>query len=78
MRLSELEAKEVINICDCKKLGSVADLIIDECSGCIKAIVIPQSGRFCGLFGDGEEYVIPFHCIEKIGPDIILVEIHEE
>ena len=44
MRLCELEAKEVINACDCKKLGYVVDLIIDECQGRIEAIVIPQSG----------------------------------
>ena len=31
MRLCELENKEVINACDCKKLGYVVDLIIDEC-----------------------------------------------
>ena len=29
MRLCELEEKEVINACDCKRLGFVADLIID-------------------------------------------------
>ena len=30
------------------------------------------------IFCDGGEYVIPFRCVRKIGPDIILVEIHEE
>lgn len=73
-----MQAKEVINICDCKKIGCVTDLIIDECKGCIEAVVIPKCSKFCGLFGDGDEYVIPFKCIERIGPDIILVEIHEE
>ena len=63
MRLCELENKEVINACDCKKLGYVVDLIIDECKGCIEALVIPKGGKLC---------------IRKIGPDIILVEIHEE
>lgn len=78
MRLCELENKEVINACDCRKLGYVADLIIDECKGCIEALVIPKAGKFCGFFSDGSEYVIPFKCIKKIGSDIILVEIHEE
>lgn len=78
MRLSELEEKEVINTCDCKKLGCIADLVMDECKGCIEAIIVPKPGKWCGLFGDGTEYVIPFQCIKKIGPDIILVEIHEE
>lgn len=78
MRFCELENKEVINACDCKKLGFVVDLIIDECKGCIEALIIPKAGKFCGFFSDGAEYIIPFQCIKKIGPDIILVEIHEE
>ena len=78
MRLCELEDKEVINACDCKKLGYIADLIIDECKGCIEAIVVPKAGKLCGLFGDGAEYIIPSRCIKKIGPDIILVEICDE
>ena len=48
MRLCELENKEVINACDCKKLGYVVDLIIDECKGCIEALVIPKGGKLCG------------------------------
>ena len=60
------------------KLGYVADLIINECNGCIEAIIIPKAGKFCGFFSDGSEYIIPYKCIKKIGPDIILVEIHEE
>ena len=40
--------------------------------------IVPRGGLLCGWFGDDGEYVIPFDCIRKIGPDIILVEIHEE
>lgn len=78
MRLCEFQEKEVINACDCKKLGYVADLVIDECKGCIEAIIVPKNGKFCGFFGDNGEYIIPFCCIKKIGPDVILVEIHED
>ncbi len=78
MRLCELEDKEVINTCDCKKLGYIADLIIDECKGRIEAVVVPKTGKLCGFFGDSAEYIIPFQCIKRIGPDIILVEICEE
>ena len=78
MRLCELEEKEVINACDCKRLGFVADLIIEECTGRIEALIVPRGGKLCGFFSDGGEYVIPFGCVKKIGPDIILVEIHEK
>lgn len=78
IRLSELEKKEVINCCDCKKLGCIHDLIIDDCKGCIEAFVVLEGGKWCGFFGDGKEYIIPFSCVKRIGPDLILVEIHEE
>jgi YlmC/YmxH family sporulation protein len=70
--------KEVINICDGKRLGCVMDLEFDACNGKIEKIIIPGPGKICGVFGTDSEYVIPFGCIKKIGPDIILVEIQEE
>ena len=60
------------------KLGYIDDLIIDDCKGCIEALVVPEGGKWCNFFGDGTEYIIPFSCIKRIGPDLILVEIHEE
>ena len=78
MRLYELREKEVINLCDCRKLGCVTDLVVDMCNGCVEAIVIPEVGRFKGFFGYDSEYVIPFNCIRNIGPDIITVEIVTE
>lgn len=46
MRFRELQDKEVINACDCCKLGYVVDLVIDECKGDIEAIIIPKGGKF--------------------------------
>ena len=60
MRLCELKCKEVINVCDGKRLGFIVDLLIDECNGHIHAIVIPKAGKKCSFFSDGSEYVIPF------------------
>lgn len=78
MRLCELRDKEVINSCNCKRLGCVVDLVVDMCKGRVEAIVIPGPGRICGFLGSDTEYVIPFECIKRIGEDIILVEINEE
>ncbi|MEG1505286.1 MAG: YlmC/YmxH family sporulation protein [Lachnospiraceae bacterium] len=78
MRLCELREKEVINMCSCKSLGCVVDLIFDLCRGCIDAIGVPGPGRICGFLGSDSEYIIPLECIKKVGPDIILVEICEE
>ena len=46
IRLCELSKKEVINCCDCKKLGYIDDLIIDDCKGCIEALVVPEGGKW--------------------------------
>ena len=74
----EIIEKEVINTCDCKVLGCVVDIDFDLCSGQIEAIIVPGPGKVCGIFGVDSEYIIPFACIRKIGPDIILVEIQKE
>lgn len=71
----ELMEKEVINTCDCRRLGNVSDLIIDlECGQIIALIVSPETQFFC--FGkNGEKSItIPFECIKKIGDDIILTD----
>ena len=73
-----LKEREVINICDCKRLGFVADLQINICSGCVEALIVPGPGRICGFLGYDAEYIIPFECIRRIGEDIILVEIKED
>ena len=78
MRMCELRQKEVINICTGKRLGCIVDVEIDIRCGEVEAVIIPGPGKICGFFGADCEFVIPFSCIRRIGPDIILVEIQEE
>lgn len=75
MRFSELCEKEVINISDCRCIGNVADIELDECSGCICSLIVPECVHFFGLFGPNIEYIIPWSRIVRIGPDIILVDV---
>ena len=75
VRLSEWKKKEVINCCDCKKLGYIEDLIIDECKGCIHKIMVPGCKGLWGFLTDDSVIEIPYCCIRQIGPDIILVDI---
>lgn len=77
MRMCELQEKEVINICDCKYLGRVMDLEFNECDGCIRAIIVPEPGKFPGCFTRERIFCIPWCRIVKIGPDVILVEIKD-
>ena len=78
MRIYDLKDKEVINVCDCKRLGFVSDVVFEFPSGCIVAFVVPGPGHICGIFGRDSEYVIPFRCVRQIGRELILVEVRPE
>ena len=69
--------KEVINICDCKKLGFVGDVEFNPENGCITHLIVPGPGCLCGIFGREKEYIIPFQDVCQIGDDIILVEVRK-
>ena len=45
MRLCELREKEVINVCDCKRLGCVVDVGIDIKDGKVECIIIPGPAK---------------------------------
>ena len=51
------------------------DLELDECTGCIKALIVPGPARFWGFFGRDCEFFIPWCNVIRIGPDIILVDV---
>lgn len=73
-RFRDLRRKEVININDGSRLGPVADVDLRAPEGQAVAIVVYGPARFFGLFGRGEEYYIPWDCIQRIGDDIILID----
>lgn len=76
MSFSDLKQKDVINICDGRKLGRPIDLILND-SACIDALVVPGgNGGLLGLFRpDREGCVIPWRKVRQIGDDVILVEV---
>jgi len=77
-KFSELLCKEVICIHDGRRLGFVTDCRIELPEGHILAIVVPGRRRVLGLCPPKEDLVIPWRCIKRIGPDIILVDIKPE
>lgn len=78
LRICDLRQKEVINIRDCQRLGFVADIDFDICTGCICQLIVPGPGKFCGFFGRETEYTIGWRCVKQIGDDVILVDINVE
>ena len=78
VKFTELHCKEVICIQDGRRLGYVADVRIELPVGGVCAIIVPGPCRFFGLFGRRDDYVIPWGCIRRIGPDTVLVDIRPE
>ncbi len=77
VKISDFQTKEVVNILDGKRLGQISDLEIDLRQGRIEAIVVPGPGRFMGFFSGGNDVVIPWRNIVKIGKDVVLVRVDE-
>ena len=73
-RIRDFRCKEVINICDGCRLGYVSDVDVKVPDGQVIAVVVSGPCRFFGLFGKGEEYYVPWECIQRIGDDIILID----
>ena len=75
IKFTQLQCKEVICIADGRRLGFVSDVQVEMPEGTVCAILVPGPGKVLGLCGHRDTYCIPWSCIRKIGPDIILVDI---
>ena len=69
----ELKRREVINGSDGRRMGHIIDLIFAVESGKIKGIILPYGKR--GVFSKSQDLFVPWACVQKIGEDVILVEI---
>ncbi|GAA4715656.1 YlmC/YmxH family sporulation protein [Brevibacillus fulvus] len=77
VKISDFQTKEVVNILDGRRLGQISDLEIDLRNGRVDAIVVPGPGKFLGFFSSGNDLVIPWRNIVKIGKDVVLVRVEE-
>ena len=74
MRLSDLQHKDVINVKDGKKIGNIIDINI-ELDGKMECLIVEKSKFFVSMFSNKDEIEIKWNQIEKIGEDVILVNI---
>jgi len=72
----DFKHKEVINICDGKRLGYVQDVCADLDTGKITSIIVPGgTNKLMNLFSNINDIIIPWERIKCISEDLILVEI---
>ena len=72
-RVVDMRQKEVINIKDGTRLGTVCDVEIDTTNAKVVAIVVYGRLRCFGLFGREDDIIIKWQDIQVIGDDTILV-----
>lgn len=71
--VTDLRAKEVVNVDNGCRLGCVTDVEIDTCTGCLVSITVFCGKGICGFLGRGEEFTVCWKDIVVIGSDMILV-----
>ena len=77
-RFTQLRCKEVICVADGRRLGFVSDVQVEVPDGCLRAIVVPGPCRILGILGRRDDYLIPWRCIRRVGPEIVLVDVKIE
>ncbi len=78
MKFTDLQCKEVICVSNGQRLGFVSDVTLELPEGKICALMVPGPCRFFGIAGRQDDFCIPWGCIKKVGPDIILVDARPE
>jgi len=77
-KFTDLQCKEVICTANGQRLGFIGDVLVELPEGRVAAVVVPGATGLLGLAGRRDDYVIPWHCIQRIGPDIVLVDTKPE
>ncbi|HHW61169.1 MAG TPA: YlmC/YmxH family sporulation protein [Syntrophomonadaceae bacterium] len=79
MRMNELVGKEMVNIFDGMRMGIVgeSDLLVDQESGKIISIILPNRGNILNFWADRQKLVIPWEAIMKIGREVIVVDLDQ-
>ena len=74
VKFTQLQSKEVICAQDGRRLGFISDVVVEVPGGCVAAIVVPGPCRYLGCLGRGDDYLIPWSAVTRIGPDVVLVD----
>ncbi len=77
MTFTELKQKDVVNICDGRRLGKPIDLVLGD-TACVEALVVPAGSGFLSLLRQEKEgCLVPWERVLRIGSDVILVEVRD-
>jgi len=67
----------MINIFDGMRMGTVgeSDMLIDDETGKIISIILPNKGNALNFWADRQKLVIPWEAVKKIGREVIVLDL---
>lgn len=74
MHISDLQNKSIVDLNTGKNLGKIIDLVLDEKGNTLELIIEKKRG-FLKFISSGENTIIKWNSINKIGEDVILINI---
>lgn len=74
MHLSELQNKDIVDVNSGTKIGNIIDVEIDKDGNMLSLII--QKSKFLNMFSSKAEFEIKWKSIQKIGEDVILVDMN--
>jgi len=74
-KISDLGLRDIVNLVDGAKLGPVKDVHIDLETGRVVSMVLSSGRKYFRLMSAGQDVVVPWEKIKKIGVDTVLVEV---
>ena len=74
MKISDLQAKDIVNVSDGKRMGRITDIVVSEKGEIMYLVIEPTKilKRYTSFTG---ETSIKFDQIVKFGTDVILVDL---
>lgn len=74
MRMSDLQAKDIVSTKDGRRLGRIADVVVEE-NGTISYLIVEPTKFLKRYTSFGPETNVKFSDIVKFGSDVILVDL---
>ena len=77
IRLSDLTGKNIVNLYDGTRLGVIYEpnLSFDADTGRIDVLYLGGRNGFTGMWSEKNSLQIPWHCVHKIGPEVVIVDL---
>lgn len=78
MRISEMTGKEVINLGDGARLGTIGEceLTFDSQTGVISGLILPKPKAIFQFLNDRQLTTIPWQAIRRIGDEVVIVDLN--